>query len=300
VSPLKGNAFPYRPPMPGWAAAALLAPLSFTVRPARDETLEFYLWRLAGANGLNPYHFTSYVKGGEKPKAPIPPDAVIKLSGQPAKSMRYAILELCSPQELLVMNVAGRPRPGSSTGAKCIQCTHARGIYDSVTCWRRTEDVVCLRHRWWTKGARQLNLAGHEEIIAANKLHRQLIRRHGRTAAGNIISEWAERGTYHRRLYDLLGHFHGNSWSVAREDPTAHASMYVPTVALTRLLADAGWKALAFHPQGNAAFVAEIRRTVEPAYSWHPHPYWRYIEPLARTLLKEREIEKLKAEAEPG
>jgi hypothetical protein len=123
--------------------------------------------------------------------------------------------------------------------------THARGIYDPVTCWKRTEDVVCLRHRWWTKGARQLNLAGHEEVIAASTLHRQLIRRHGRTAArrafhqaGNIISEWAERGTYNRRFYDLLQHFHGTSWNVAREDPTAHASMYVPTVALTRLLAD--------------------------------------------------------------
>lgn len=64
-------------------------------------------------------------------------------------------------------------------------------------------------------GARQLNLAGHEEVIAASALHRQLIRRHGRTAArrafhqaGNIISEWAERGTHNRRFYDLLQHFH--------------------------------------------------------------------------------------------
>ena len=184
--------------------------------------------------------------------------------------MCYAILELCTPQELFAMKVAGRPRPGcSSTGAKCILCTHARGIYDPVTCWKRTEDVVCLRHRWWTKGARQLNLAGHEEVIAASTLHRQLIRRHGRTAArrafhqaGNIISEWAERGTYNRRLYDLLQHFHGTSWNVAREDPTAHASMYVPTVALTRLLADPRWKSLALRLQDNAAFVAEVRRTV--------------------------------------
>jgi hypothetical protein len=86
--------------MPGWAAAALLRPLPSTVRPVRDETLESYLWRLANANGLNPHYFTMYVKGSKKPKAPIPPDAVIKLSGQPANSMRYAILELCTPQEL--------------------------------------------------------------------------------------------------------------------------------------------------------------------------------------------------------
>ena len=65
--------------------------------------------------------------------------------------------------------------------------------------------------------------------------------------------------------------------------------MYVPTVALTRLLADPRWKSLALRLQDNAAFVAEVRRTVDPAYTWHPHPYHHYIEPLARTLLRERE-----------
>jgi hypothetical protein len=33
-----------------------------------------------------------------------------------------------------------------------------------------------------------------------------------------------------------------------------------------------------------------VRRTVEPGYRWHPYPYWRYIEPLARTLIEEREL----------
>lgn len=57
---------------------------------------------------------------------------------------------------------------------------------------------------------------------------------------------------------------------------------------LTRLLADPRWKDLALRPQGNAAFVDEVRRTVDPAYTWHPYPYHQYIEPLARTLLEER------------
>jgi hypothetical protein len=43
------------------------------------------------------------------------------------------------------------------------------------------------------------------------------------------------------------------------------------------------------YPQGNAAFVAEVRRTIDPDYAWNPYPYWRYTEPLARTLLEERE-----------
>lgn len=74
------------------------------------------------------------------------------------------------------------------------------------------------------------------------------------------------------------------------------AAEYVPAVALTRLLADPAWKALAFDPEGNAVFVAEVRSTVEPSYSWDPYPYWRYIEPLARTLLDEREIGDFDAE----
>ena len=30
-------------------------------------------------------------------------------------------------------------------------------------------------------------------------------------------------------------------------------------------------------------------RSVPPDYAWNPYPYWRYTEPLARTLLEERE-----------
>jgi hypothetical protein len=59
------------------------------------------------------------------------------------------------------------------------------------------------------------------------------------------------------------------------------------TVALTRLLASSRWKALALDPAGNAAFIDEVRRTVEPSYTWNPYPYWRYVEPLARTLQRE-------------
>jgi len=51
-----------------------------------------------------------------------------------------------------------------------------------------------------------------------------------------------------------------------------------------------GWKALALNPVGNTEFVAEVRRTVEPRYVWDPRPHYRYVEPLARTLLlQERE-----------
>lgn len=300
-----GNSFPNRFQLPDWAATSLLQPLPRTVRPVRDETLESYLWRLAHANGLNPHYLIDYLKGRPKRQtAPVPAEVVIKVSGQPATSMRYALLELCSQQELAVMKVAGRPRPGSSPmGRKCIRCTQARDIHEPVTCWRRTEDVICLCHRMWVTETGQVDLSGHEEIVQANKQHRKLIRRYGRVTAGrafrqasSIISEWVGRNLYRELVSERMRRFHGSGWQAALNDPSLLAAEYVPAVALTRLLADPGWKALALDPEGNAVFVAEVRSTVEPSYSWYPYPYWRYVEPLARTLLDEREIADFEAE----
>src|ERR1039458_2525349 len=80
---------------------------------------------------MKSWEFTDYVKGSRKTSAPIPPEVVITLSGQHPDSMRYAILELCSPRELAAMNVAGRPRPGHSIQEpKCIRCTGIDDTYD--------------------------------------------------------------------------------------------------------------------------------------------------------------------------
>lgn len=294
-----GNAVPYRPPLPGWAAAALVRPPPRTARPFPDETLDSYLWRLGRANGLNPAYFTDYVKGAGKRRPPFPPDAVIALSGQPARSMRYAILELCTPQELAVMHIAGRPRPDyARKGAACDRCALARSPGARVERWMRAEDVICPRHRRWTAGDGQVDLAGHEAVIAAGELHRRVIRAQGRDAArrafhraSEIVREWADRGAYKTRFEEQLRRFHGPGWSLHRRDPTLLASLYPPAVDLARLLADPAWTALALSPEGNAAFVAEVRRTVEPAYEWNPRPYWRHVEPLARTLLEERKLE---------
>jgi hypothetical protein len=283
-------------PLTRWPAAGLPQALPLTTGPVPDETLESYLRRLALANGLNYHSFLAYVKGSSKSKAPVPADRVIALSGQPARSMRYAILELCTPQQLTAMNVAGRPRPGSSIrGDKCARCTAARCIYGPVKCWKLPEDVICLPHRRWTTGLSQLDLTGHDDVIRAGMQHRKLIRQLGRTAVSSalaqssaILSEWTERNRYRTRVDQRMKRFHGRQWKVDRENPTLLASYYIPAVALTRLLASPGWKALALSPAGNAEFVAGVRRTVEPRYAWDPRPSSRYVEPLARALLQER------------
>jgi hypothetical protein len=213
--------------------------------------------------------------------------------------MRYAIVGLCTQEELAVMRVAGRPRPGyARRGAACDRCALARSPGARVERWMRAEDVICPRHRRWTAGAGQVDLAGHEAVIAAGELHRRVIHAHGRDAArrafnraSDIVREWAERGAYKTRFEEQLRRFHGPGWSLHSLNPTLLASLYPPAVALARLLADPAWTALALSPEGNAAFVAEVRRSVEPAYVWNPRPYWRHVEPLARTLLEERKLE---------
>ncbi|MEV6034014.1 hypothetical protein AB0L65_22875 [Nonomuraea sp. NPDC052116] len=286
-----------------WLAVSRLQPLPQSITPVHDETVTSYLMRLAQANSMNGYHLIDYLRGSTSPRIPVPPEVVITTSGQPAQSMRYAILELCSAQELASMSVTGRPRPHSSiTFVKCTRCTRARGIYHPVTCWRRAEDVICRRHRRWIAGPTQIDLAGFDDILQANRQHRRLIRRHGRFTvhrafeqAHSIVDEWATRG-YHRGQVDRLMHrFHGPSWRVPPDDSTLQAAKYPPTVALTRLLASPFWKALALDVTGNAMFVQEVRRTAEPDYIWESSSYSRYTDPLRRMFREEPEERALEA-----
>lgn len=270
-----------------WPAAALLRPLPCTVAPVHDEIADSYLGRLARANSMKPPELARCVKASTDIS-----ETVITLSGQPPASMRYAILELCSPRELAAMNITGRPRPGYSTrGGKCARCARTS---DPVTCWKRSEDAICLRHQRWTVGNYQLDLAGHEDIIRAGRQHRQMIRQHGRAAAGpaftracRIIAEWASRGHYNHRFGQLIRRFHDRGQPVPFNDPAISVASYLPAVALTRLLVSPRWKALALHPAGNDKFVDEVRRTVEPTYKWDPSPRWRYVDPLVRALKRD-------------
>lgn len=288
-------------------------PLPRTVRPVPDEHLSSYIFRLGKANSLNGWHLRDYLKGSKKQSAPVPSELVIALSGQPATAMRYAMLELAGPEQLAVMNVAGRPRPGHTSGTKCAFCMHARGIHhEPVVCWRRAEDVICHRHQRWIGGHEQTDLTGHTEIIQANKRHRRLIRRFGRrpvflafNQARDIITRWMERGRYRRYIDEHLMRFHGSRWSLPFDAPTLSAAKYPHVVALTRLLTSPYWRALAQKDHalaslgyvvrhgdlGSSAFGNELRRTVAPTYEWETLQ-WSLDEPLAQAALRDLDAER--------
>ncbi|MFI6519907.1 hypothetical protein ACIBF1_30440 [Spirillospora sp. NPDC050679] len=300
--------------MTGWPAEGLDAwsllppPLPRTVRPFPNEQLSCYVQRLARANALDGDQLEKQLKTDRRRRSPLRADLVIALSGQPATSMRYALLELCTPQQLATMNVVGRPRPGHTLGVKCERCLQARGIHDQhITCWRRGEDVICHRHRRWIGTRQQLDLTGHEEILKANKRHLRLISRHGRrtvldafTEASSIFDAWVYRHHHCGYVNEHLERFHGPNWDLRYDAPTLAAAQYPPIVALTRLLASPHWRRLATRDHASALFAEfpktvlgeEIRRTVAPSYRWE-WAHWDFQDKLAYAFIHGPSPEKI-------
>jgi hypothetical protein len=274
-------------------------PLPRPVRPVQDETITSYLYRLCQANCLNQQALCRRVQ--EHRTAPIHVGLLATLSGQRPEALRYAMLELCTSQQLASMHVTGRPRPGAISTFKCRLCTHRRQVTDWVRCWRRSEDVVCHHHRRWTAGddGGDLDLASQPDILQANRRHRRLIHRYGRRTvfnafaqASEICNKWIERHRFddHADLRRRMRLFFGPGWRGDFSQPAMSAALYPQTVGLTRLLASPYWRPLAVRDQaGNEAFVAELRRTVQPGYSWNPNSYHLYFEPLVRLYRDERD-----------
>jgi hypothetical protein len=257
-------------------------PLPRTVAPATDETLRSYLARLANANGLDPealrYHLT-----GDRHTHVFPRiDVLAAVSGQPATSLRYAVLELSAADELSAMPVARRPRPGIPSRPHCTHCTAARGHQGLIWAPNLHEQIVCLRHRRWVGDGqhldrRQLDLRSAPDVLRANCRHRRLLRRHSRPVvlaafcdASYIVSRWYHRHEHDHDFYRQLRLLRGHErWRAPITDATAQAARYPQVVALTRLLASASWQAAGNgHWPGQQQFLAELRRTVAPGYQW--------------------------------
>lgn len=177
-------------------------------------------------------------------------------------------------------------------------CTLARGITETVRCWKQPENVICLRHgRWispWT-GEGQPDLSACPDILRAHRQHLRLVRRLGRDAvaigyayAEHICHHWHEQRQHDDAFRRRMHMFHGPDWAVARADPTVAAAAYPQQVALTRLMASPYWQAQARSDnlRGQELFVREIRRTVAPGYLW-PLPH-RSADPLHQWIVHRR------------
>jgi len=215
-------------------------PLPLTVVPVENETLTSYLRRLAAVNRLDSEALRVHLTGDERKSARVGLDTLALVSGQPCHVLRYAILELAAPRDLHAAHVAARPRPGRWSRPQCQHCTLSRGHgMAAAWCWNLHEDLLCFRHRRWIGDGRdyahhaQPDLSGHPDILAANRGHRRLIRRHGRhtvmTAfreATYICDRWHQRRAHDEEFSRIMRIFHGPHWQVSATDPTIHAARY--------------------------------------------------------------------------
>jgi hypothetical protein len=162
--------------------------------------------------------------------------------------------------------------------------------------------VICHHHLRWIgdghdNGDEQPDLRGQPDILAANRRHHRLIRRHGHDATATafeqaryICHRWHHHDDHDEDLRRLLSLFHGPGWRVSTADPTVHAASYPQIVALTRLLVAPFWRAKAHQNWPEPVeFLTELRRTVAPDYHWSIHRSYRTHEPLVELITDERD-----------
>ena len=270
-----------------------LSSLPRTVSPFPGETIDSYLTRLAHANRLDTRALRCYIAGRRDRVPPFPADRLATATGLPASTLIRAIPDLgfgYGPLDHNPPNESGYPQRKADDGPPCRLCVAARGITVPVRCWKRPENVICLRHRRWIGRASedsQPDLSAQPVIIQAHKRHLRLVRRHGREAtafafavAERICQRWHGLGRHDVELRELMLAFHGPRWQEFAGGPTAAAAAYPQAVALARLLASPHWQATS--ARGRRAFCAEVRRTAAPGYIFPPparptDPLWTWI-----------------------
>lgn len=164
----------------------LLRRLPRTPAPLLNETVVSYLGRLAEANGLHHQDLQAHLTGSIQRNVTV--EQLAAVTGYPARNLRYAMLELCTPADLAGMRLSGRPRPESGrwgvnwphnrTRHACQHCAAQRGIphrrFGRGEVWTTHEDVVCLRYRRWLGTLQQdvqPDLTAQPDILHANRRH---------------------------------------------------------------------------------------------------------------------------------
>jgi TniQ len=244
------------------AALLRLPPLRRLPRapaPLLNETVYSYLWRLASANGLHSEDFRIHLTGrSTRGTEDVTAEDLATVTGYPARTLRYAMLELCGPSDILAMRLAGRPRPDphdryrTRRRSACRQCAAARGATKGASVWCTHEDVVCLRHRRWVGSpfqSEQPDLTTQPEIVRANRQHRRLIRLYGRdqvraaiAAATPICREWRDRLWSDNLSYRRITMFKRQGYETSGDSAATDAATYPEIVALARLFASPYWR----------------------------------------------------------
>jgi hypothetical protein len=240
--------------------------LPYSVAPFQDETLTSYHRRLAAANHLDVDDLLIHVTGCSQqigaPARHLTADQLAAISGRPQRTLLLALPEL----RAATPGTAGLPQRGRTIALvnrtaqrpACRRCTAARGITGEVTRWVCHDQNVCLAHRLWigkgvSKAEDQTDLTQLPDLLAAQRRHTNLIRRHGHklTArsfqdAAYISRRWAEQGYWSSsRGARTLVLFGTDLYRLYAGDPLLPLVTYPEAVGLTSLLASRYWHEVA-------------------------------------------------------
>ncbi|MEV0134550.1 TniQ family protein [Dactylosporangium sp. NPDC050688] len=250
------------------------------VVPVQDETCQSYERRLANANHLTIEHLRAHA-GLRSGDSPTIHDLTI-LTGLPRRSLLLALPELRSPETDPPLPLVGRIqniRHRRDYRPACRRCAAARAITETVHTWVTNDQNVCLQHNIWI-GARddrvedQADAAALPEVVAAQRRHHNLIRRHGRAEvaaaydeAAHITLRWTEQGYWAAarigRLDTATGH---SNVRVNPNDPLLRLINYPETVSLAGILVSPYWRHLAAEAfpltvsAEGSRFAEEVRR----------------------------------------
>jgi hypothetical protein len=265
-----------------------LRQLPFTARPFRRETIGSFLTRLASANRVRIWHMLHLTAISVREQreftpatddwtgwSPSTPHRIAALAGRPVGSLAAAF-------PAVGQFLADPARPPSPQAGKlqraCRHCAAARNITSMVIVRARPHDYLCVRHRLWHHGLRDIDLRPLPQVTDAQRQHDRHVRKlpasdiaDAHQQARDIIEEWATR-SWHP---DLTGQWQ-HRLRLIGAGGTRHPSPWLDAVTHPELLTVASLLLTARSRAADAEREAQARL----GFAYQPFPG----EPLTQSL----------------
>lgn len=260
---------------PGSASTSRSRPLPIRVRLFPDETTASFILRLERKNHLS----SGTIKNLLRQAGESWDESLAVLTCHDPGTLMLAMPQLgTAPRREL----QGRPLR-RITGFACNHCALSRTGDSRIEIYRSHEQVLCPTHRRWSGDGtdspdRQPGLGRCPEITAANRHHRNLISRHGRSRvltafhiSSHINYRWFEQYRHFALFTDRYRALISGKRSSRILQPAAFwAALYPPTIELAALIASAHWAEIA-HSQHPGPFLDRVSESITDG--WHPHGY---------------------------
>ena len=271
-----------------------LRQLPFTARPFHRETIGSFLTRLASANRIRTWHMLQLTSiSGQQQRgftpatdnwlgwSPSTPHRIAALAGRPLAALAAAFPAIAE----FLADPARPPAPQAGKIQRaCRRCAAAQNITSMVIIRASPHDYLCIRHRLWHHGIRDVDLRPLPQVTDAQRRHDQHVRTlpasditHAHQQARSIIDEWIT-SSWHPAL---TGQWQHRLRLIDAAD-ARHSSPWLNAVTHPELLGVASLLLAARHREIDADREAPSRL----GFPYQPYPG----EPLALSLLNSRKV----------